>query len=339
MQLKFDQLAGHLHKHLAPVYVVGGEEPLHQQEAADMVRKKAKEQGFYERVIFDVDAHFAWPQLSETLRERSLFSPKQFVELRMPLAKPGTEGAKLLENIGKQPYPDTLLLLLTGKLDSATLKTRWLSTLESAGVLLQIWPLDNQRLPRWIEARLQARGMKVAAETLQYLANHVEGNLLAAQQEIDKLYLLYGESAISHAQVEESLINSTRFSGFDLTQAFLAGDSERIIRIIKELHEEEAELIMVLGAVSYVLRELVLLTHPKQESHASPTKHWDRQRAALTQAASRHSHRVWCLLLAECARIDRLAKGITAMDDPWIVLTRLCLKAAGGQPLSGKTVH
>ncbi len=192
MRIRPEQLNAALQKGLAPVYFISGDEPLQLGEMADAVRKAARQAGFETREIFSADTGFEWNELAVSADSLSIFADKKIIDLRLPSGTPGTEGSKALITYCERLPEDTLLLITAGKLASASLKTRWFQALDKAGCVIQVWPLEGQDLIRWLQQRMQSRGLQAEAEGLRTLAARIEGNLLAAAQEIEKLYVLYG---------------------------------------------------------------------------------------------------------------------------------------------------
>ena len=227
MQLKPEQLDGHLRKQLAPVYFISGDEPLRVMEAADAVRAAAREQGYSEREVLSVEAGFDWGRLDAAAGSMSLFAERRLVDLRLPGGKPGDAGGKALRAWAGQPPEDTLLLVTAGKLEPASRKSKWLQALDSAGVVVLVWPLDAQQFPAWVKRRMQQRGLEPTADAVALLAGRVEGNLLACVQEIDKLYLLRGAGPVTGENIAEAVADSARYDVFSLVDAALAGDRSR----------------------------------------------------------------------------------------------------------------
>ena len=236
MQLALPQLGAHLQKGLRSLYVLHGDEPLMQQEAADAIRANARAQGHTERSVHTVSgAHFDWSEVLAAAGSLSLFADKQIVELRIPSGKPGKEGSTAIQQLvaSAQGNDSTLTLVLLPRLDAATRKGAWFGALENGGVSIQIDPVERNALPQWIAQRLQLQGQNVAAgeqgqRTLQFFADRVEGNLLAAHQEIQKLGLLYPAGELSQAQVELAVVNVARYDVFKLSESVLSGQVARV---------------------------------------------------------------------------------------------------------------
>jgi len=217
MKLRFNQLKASLDKHLAPVYLITGDEPLQVMLAADAVRGAARARGYDERLILDAETGFDWGALREAATSLSLFAQRRVLDLRMP-AKPGAAGASALTEYARRPSPDTVLLVQCGKLDRAALSSAWAKALERAGVMLQVWPLAAAETAQWIQARLTEKNLKVSEDALALLAERGQGNLLAANQEVEKLSLLYGgtrdREALGVTEILADVADSARFNVF-----------------------------------------------------------------------------------------------------------------------------
>uniref|UniRef100_UPI004047F06F DNA polymerase III subunit delta n=1 Tax=Limnohabitans sp. TaxID=1907725 RepID=UPI004047F06F len=253
MQLALPQLGAHLQKGLRSLYILHGDEPLMQQEAADAIRASARAQGYTERSVHTVSgAHFDWSEVLAAGGSLSLFADKQIVELRSPSGKPGKEGSAAIQQLAAsaQDNDSTLTLVMLPKLDAATRKGAWFAALENHGVLIATDPVDRNALPTWIAQRLQMQGQSVAAgeegqRTLQFFADRVEGNLLAAHQEIQKLGLLYPAGELSQAQVESAVVNVARYDVFKLSESVLSGQVARVQRMLDGLQAEGEAAVLV----------------------------------------------------------------------------------------------
>lgn len=336
MQLKPEQLTHHLKQGLAPIYLIYGDEPLLVQEAADAVRASARAQGYSEREVFTVESGFDWQHLVEASNNLSLFAERRILEVRMPTAKPGDAGAKALRAYAERPAEDTLLLVVSGKLDAQQRKSKWVQALESAGVAVPIWPVDNQALPAWIQRRLQARGLRPTADAVQMLAERVEGNLLACAQEIDKLALLCDEASLDAAAVARAVADSARFDVFGLVDVVLAGESARSLRMLTGLRNEGVEPVILVWALARELRSLATMAWEvargaTPQSVMARHRVWKSRQAVIGKALARHRLAAWQAMLAQCARLDRSVKGQLAggQGNPWDELVQLCLRVSG----------
>ena len=253
MQVRSGELDAHLAKTLAPVYAVHGDEPLLALEAADAMRAAARKRGFTEREVFEVGRGFDWSELRNSLQSLSLFATKKIVELRLPSGKPGTQGGETLAAYCENPSPDTLLLVSLPRLDKKTQDSAWFRGIGEAGVVVDVWPLDRARLPGWISERLARQGQRASREVLDFLAARVEGNLLAAHQEVQKLALLAPAGALSMEVAGEAVAEVARYDPYLAAAALVAGDTARYLRIIDGLRGEGEQPTFVLFAISSAL--------------------------------------------------------------------------------------
>ncbi|RMN31989.1 DNA polymerase III, delta subunit, partial [Pseudomonas cannabina] len=258
MKLAPAQLGKHLQGTLAPVYVISGDDPLLCQEAADAIRAAARQQGFDERQVFSADASFDWGTLLQAGASMSLFAERRLLELRLPSGKPGDKGAAALMEYCARPAEDTLLLISLPKLDGSAQKTKWGKALvEGAQTqFVQIWPVDIGQLPQWIRQRLSQAGLAATQDAVELIAARVEGNLLAAAQEIEKLKLMAEEGQITVETVQAAVADSARFDVFGLTDAVLNGEAAHALRMLEGLRGEGVETPVILWALTRELRAL-----------------------------------------------------------------------------------
>lgn len=338
MPINADQLARHLERGLAPFYLVSGDEPLQIDECAAAIRQRAVEQGYAERSVFNVEPGFDWDRLRTASQSLSLFAERRLIELRLPTGRPGDAGGQLLTELAQQASADTLFLILTGKLDKTQRASDWVQAVEASGTHVQIWPAEVQKLPAWIAQRFAARGLKPEAGVVDLLVWHLEGNMLAAAQEIDKLAMLCTGGQVKLADVEESLADSARFSVYQLVDAVLAGEAVTGQRILTSLRREGTEPILILWALARELRSVTQVSQElaggKSES-AALARVWQQRRALVGKALRRHKAPVWLGFLQTAAHLDRLLKG-RAQGDLWLELERLLLAVAGLTMFAGR---
>lgn len=333
MILPADKLEAELARALAPVYVVSGDDPLLCNEAADRIRAAARAGGFSERSVFTVERGFDWQELAAAGASMSLFAERRLLELRMASAKPGTAGAKALSAYAASPPDDNLLLILAPRLDKSSLRTAWVRALDGAGVVVQVWPLDRRQLPRWIASRMRAEGLRPGPGAAELIADRVEGNLLAADQEIRKLALLLGEGNVSEEQVARAVTDSARFDVFGLVDAADAGDLGRSHRILAGLRGEGVEPVLVLWALARELRALAgvswQLGQGGIEGDAMRSAGiWPRRQPLARRVLARHPLPDLHRLLRRTADVDRVIKG-SAPGRPWQALADLVTAIAG----------
>ena len=331
MRLRFNQLETHLKDRLAPIYLVAGDEPLQTREATDSIRARARARGFIERQVMEVGDGFDWGEFQAACDCLSLFAEQRLIDLRIPSAKPGVVGGKVLSDYAKQPPGDTLLLITTAKLDRSSASSAWFRALDTSGVVLQVWPLSTAEMQGWIAARLRHKGLLADRDAVRFLAARFEGNLLAASQEIEKLSLVHGEGSLDMQAVLSTVADCARFSIFDLVDAVLAGDTGRAVRILNALRAEAVAPPLVLWSLTDQLRVLVtisLLLQRGSKFDLATKNIWKMRRPLIKRALSRLSSRRLYSMLRQCARIDRVIKGIEAGRE-WEELLQLTLKMCG----------
>ncbi|MEE8496085.1 MAG: DNA polymerase III subunit delta [Xanthomonadales bacterium] len=327
MAVNADQLPALLARSLEPVYLVAGAEVLLVQECRDQIIEAARKQGFVERDVYDVAGKFDWDSIAEDSAAPSLFSAQKIVDIRLSAAKPGKVGAKVLGDMANSPDPDHLLLVSCGQWSAASRKTKWAGTLAKHGVLVEIWPVKPHQLPNWIRNRMLQAGLHPDPDAVALLADLVEGNLLAAQQEIDKLLLLDQGSRVTARLIHRSVANSARFDSFRLVECSLLGRLDECLRVASGLHRMHTPIQPVIGAL---YRELSLTAAVRAAIHsgksASSVFHnfnvWSARQGPMKAAIQRLSEYQLDDSFRSLALIDRQSKG-RAAGDPWQTLDRL----------------
>ena len=337
MNLRFDQLATHLQQKLLPIYLISGDEPLQLTEATDAVRAAARAKGYSERQVFHAEAGFDWNELQTASATMSLFAEQRIIELRIPSGKPGDAGSKALKAYAENPPQDSLLLISCGKLDKRQQQSKWYQALANAGAAMQIWPVEHTQLPAWIKRRLAERGLQATGEATQLLADRLEGNLLAAAQEVDKLVMLHGESNIDADKVLDSVADNARYGVFELVDSVLAGEAERTVRMLEGLRGEGIEPVLVLWALVREVRALESMAHElangsRQDEVLRKHRVWDKRKPLIQAGLKRHTLRRWQQLLRRASRIDRMIKG-GMPGKPWDELVQFSLLMAGVRTL------
>ncbi len=322
MKLGSDSLATHLARQLSHAYLVSGDEPLLVGEAADAIRAAARQTGFTDRQVFFAERGFDWYSLRAESASLSLFAERRILEVKLPTGKPG-DGAQVLQELVERPAPDQLLLVVASQLDRTAQNSAWVKAFERAAVWVPVWPIELGRLPAWITARMQRHGLQAAPGVAEFLAERVEGNLLAAQQEIDKLALLVGSGEVDLATVEGSVAKSARYDVFKLQDATLRGDAARALRILDGLQTEGEEPTLILWALTSGLRAV---WNSSRGLQAVPV--WQRPPAGLSDAVRRLKPGHIARLVAEAALVDRTIKG-RAPGNAWDALARLVARMAG----------
>ena len=341
MQLAAAQLQAHLAKGLRPLYTIHGDEPLLAQEAADAIRATARTQGYTERSSYTVaGAHFDWSAVLAAGGSLSLFADKQIVEIRIPSGKPGKDGSAALQHIAEAAAGNdsTLTLVLLPKLDRATRTGAWFSALENNGVGLQVDPVERASLPQWIAQRLALQGQRVKGgeegqRTLQFFADRVEGNLLAAHQEIQKLALLHPAGELGWEQVEGAVNNVARYDVFKLSDAVLAGNPVRVARMLDGLRAEGEAEVLVHYALAEDIRALKRVKDAMAAGRPLPmalreNRIWGPKERAFERVLPRMDDRLLARLLRAAHTVDGIVKGLKQPDWPangWQALQRLAL--------------
>lgn len=329
MILDAQKLSSHLSRNLASVYLVGGDEPLVVAEALEAIRAKAQKEGFSQRDLYTVERGFPWAELQGQADSLSLFATRRIIELRLASLRPGDQGRKALKALVEKPDPDRLLIVVTPKLDSAAMRTAWVKAIDSQGVVVRGWPVDRAYLPSWIRERAGRSGLRFSTSAAELLADRVEGNLLAADQEIQKLALLHGQTEITEQNVLDSVADSSRYDVFRLVDSVLANNARRALSIVDGLRGEGVEPTLVLWALS---RELGLLIRLKtaigqgqsESSVFSKLRVWPKRQGLLSRAARNYSLLDLTSLLRSAEEADRTIKGMSK-GQPWDSLTQLVM--------------
>jgi len=332
MRLKPEQIAAALQKGLSPIYFISGDEPLQLGEIADAVRAAARKAGYDTREVLVADTSFLWHDLTEAAGSLSIFADKKIIDLRLPTGTPGAEGSKALIAYCERLPEDTLLLITAAKMAGASLKSRWFQALDKAGSVIQVWPLEGQDLMRWLQQRMQRRGLQAEAESIKILASRIEGNLLAAAQEIEKLYVLYGEGHLSKQQIFDVVADSSRFDVFKLMDSVLAAKVGRILKILSGLQAEGVAAPVVLWALTREARVFIRIKQAlaQGQNKALVFKNnqiWDKRQQLVSDALSRLGERDLNSILLLSAKADRQIKG-QQQGDSWETLLAVCLMFA-----------
>jgi DNA polymerase-3 subunit delta len=332
--LRLEQLEAHLARELESLYVIHGDEALLALEAADAIRSRARACGFSERVVLAAERGFHWGELGASVANLSLFGDKKLIELRLVSGKPGNDGAEAIEAFCGRLAPDALGIVTLPRLDKAGQASSWFKALERQGTVVNVYPVERARLPEWIAARLARQKQSASTETLQFLADCVEGNLLAAHQEIQKLALLLPAGEIDFDAVREAVMNVARYDALKLTEAMLSGERSRLARMLDGLRGEGEAPPRVLWILAEEIRAICRvqngiaagrpLTDVLREARV-----WGGARQTLVGRAAKNLPRAALLAaLAHAAKVDRVVKGIVK-GDAWDELLQLGLRFAG----------
>ena len=342
MQLAATQLTAHLQRGLRSLYTVHGDEPLLVQETCDAIRSVARAQGYTERTVHTVaGAHFDWSEVLASGGSLSLFADRQLIEVRIPSGKPGKDGSQALQQMAEaaQGSDSVLTLVVLPRLDGMTLKGAWFGALEANGVTLKIDPVERQALPAWIAQRLQLQGQHVAAgeagqRTLQFFADRVEGNLLAAHQEIQKLGLLFPAGELSFDQVESVVLNVARYTPFKLAEAVLAGQLLRVQRMLDGLQAEGEAPVLVHWALAEDIRTLHRVRLSLDAGRPLPvalreSRVWGVKERLMERILPLLSSATLGKWLDDAHTVDGIVKGLKAEGwpaDPWLALQQMAMR-------------
>ena len=339
MQLRADALDTHLAKTLAPLYVISSDEHLLALEAADKIRACARASGFTEREVLLAERFFKWGELLAASQSQSLFGDKKIIELRLPTGKPGKEGGQALQQYAAsmaQAGDDTLTLITLPKLDWAAQKSAWVTALQQAAVFIDIPLVERAQLANWIGQRLATQAQSADKAALDFMVERVEGNLLAAHQEIRKLGLLFPEGRLSYEQIHDAVLNVARYDVFKLSEAMLAGDIARLVRMLEGLKGEGEALPLVLWAVAEEIRIMLKLKLGMNDGRPlailmKEYRIWGPRERLMAPALARLSVDTLESALAQAAQVDRMIKGLRPKQfagDTWDAMLQLALNIA-----------
>lgn len=332
MQISANALVKHLSGTPSPVVVIVGDEPLAKAESLDSVRQYARKLGAEERTSLLVERQFNWQTVTQFSQHFSLFSSHRILEIHIPGGKPGVDGAKVLSELAQQPMPDTTTIITLPTLERESKNSVWYQHLQAHALVVELKEVVVTQLPAWIKQRLAQQNQHTDDDSLVFMAQQVEGNMLAAHQEIQKLALLYPTGEITAAEIKDAVLNVARFDAFQLGEAMLQGDSERTIRILQGLQDEGEQPVAVMNPLIWLIRPLLRIKQAEaqgenlQSAMASARLFGDRQ-LLVKSAAQRLSIRQVEAALQKLSEIDRMAKGVM-QGDAWLEISRLCFGLA-----------
>ncbi|TXS89486.1 DNA polymerase III subunit delta [Parahaliea maris] len=334
MRLYPEKLAGHFKQQCLPVYLISGDETLLVQECADQVRAAARAAGCTDRELIEgTGKDLDWAALTHSATDMSLFGDRKLIELRLPSGKPGSEGSKAIQEYLERSSGDDILLLVFGKIDKASQNSKWFKAIDQAGAWLQVWEVKAQELPRWLQQRIEAAGLDIDQDALQLLADRVEGNLLAAVQEVEKLKLLATDNHVSAETVTSAVADNARFNLFAMVDSALQGHAANSLRMLHGLRGEGTDATVALWALARELRSLYELQvdcdrgkSPQQAMQAR--RIWNNRMPLLQAALRRHNLTSLGDLLQQAAHIDGCIKGY-ARGNAWNHLDQLIASLAG----------
>ena len=329
MLVKTEQLSSHLKKQLPALVWISGDETLLVQETMDNVRNIAKEQGFTEREVHDVSAQFNWNILLESASSLSLFADKKLIDLRLHSPKLDNEAKKALQEFVDNPGEDNLLLISSSRIEKPTLSTKWFKAIESKGVVVQVWPVNAQQLPGWIAQRIKRAGLSADQDSIEIICQRVEGNLLAAAQEIDKLALLAGDRHLTREFVARAVADNSRFNVFALTDASLSGNTPQAVNILNHLQAEGDDPLKILFFLTKEIRSLLRMQEKIRQGQningvMQSERVWQNRMSIVGTALRNHSVESLEKLLYRARNVDQSVKGLLDLK-PWDEITGMIL--------------
>lgn len=323
-------------ENLQPIYLLFGVETLIVEEALNDLRTACREQNYLEREKLTVEPGFDWQSLLVSGQAMSLFAQKRIIELRLPSGKPGDKGAKTLIEYAQVPPPDTILIVISGEIEKRAQNSKWFKAMDAAGASVEAPKVYSNQMPGWIEKRLQQAGVKAESGAAKVIAHYVEGNLLAAAQEINFLALHSQSETLSVEQVQNLISDQARFTGFAFVDACLAGQAARAVRILLSLKGEKVEPILIIAALSRETTRLLSLSHAKSLGQAIQPLFkrlgiWSSRERLVGGALARVSHIGWLRIHSKMAELDSMVKGQRALNnkDIWEEIERIGLAISG----------
>lgn len=335
MKLYPDKLNAHLAKQTAPVYLLHGDEPYQLMQLGDQLREHARSTGFDERQVLIANEEADWSSFREAADSMSLFAEKRIIELRLPTGKPGRTGGEVLKQYCANPAADVLLIITSAKLDRGGSSSAWFKAIDKVGVTIAVWPIEPAKLHRWLGDKLRGHGLKATSDALSLITERVEGNMLAAAQEVERLALLHPAGELTADDVLAAVSDSARYSIGDLVQAALAGQSARAVRIVRGLRDEAVAPVLILWSLSQEIRSGTRAAEAHErgvgiDAAIKGAGVWQNRAAPLKTAMARHSAASWLNMLSASTQLDRIVKGHAA-GDVWDTFESLCVQLAGNK--------
>ncbi|MFK7852507.1 MAG: DNA polymerase III subunit delta [Granulosicoccus sp.] len=341
MKLYPDKLEAHLKRSLAPVYLLHGDEPLQIMEIGDRLRVCAKQAGFDERQVIVATEDADWSAFRESADSLSLFAERRLIELRLPTGKPGRAGSEVLKQYCQAPPDDVLLLVTSAKLDRGGSNSAWFKAIDKIGVTMALWPIAPAQLGPWLAQRLLKHGLRAESDALSLIVERVEGNLLAANQEVERLALLYPAGSLTRDQVMSAVADSARYSIADLSSAALNGQSLRALRVLAGLRDEAVAEVLILWSLTQEIRAAARAAEATAagvalEAALKSAGVWANRAGPLKTALARHQAPAWLSMLSQCSNLDRQIKG-QAPGSVWDGFETLVTQLAGNGELPIKS--
>ncbi|MCB1691283.1 MAG: DNA polymerase III subunit delta [Pseudomonadales bacterium] len=333
MKVYADKLKAELSRRIAPVYIVSGDEPLLVQEVADEIRATLRAQGFSERDLFHAERGFDWEEVLFSANSMSLFAEQKILEIRLPGGKPGDKGAAALASYAEALSEGTVMLLILPRLDARSQSAAWFKALEGIGVFVQVWPIDIGEMPRWVTARMRRAGLSATPEAVGALVDRVEGNLLAAIQEIERLALVAVNGKVGIEEVVEGVSDSSRYDVFGLIDAALSQDASRTVKICEGLRLEGVELLPTISLVAREIRNLSQMARAVENGKSPDAamqqyKIWAKRKGPVGKCLRRHKSGDFLSYARRLSAVDRAVKGM-GHEEPWVLFTDVMVALAG----------
>ena len=333
MKLKPEQLQQKLSQGRAPVYLITGDEPLIVEESCDAIRSSLRQQGFNEREVLHVEGGFKWEYLLECANALSLFAEQRLIEIRLGSQKINKAASDILQEYIRHAPAENCLLIIADKLDGNAKKSAWFKAIDQAGAIVEIWPVELAQLPNWIRQRAAERQLTLDQQAVSLLSDRVEGNLLAAKQELDKLQLLHPGGSLGADEVLSAVSDSSRYDVFGLSDAALSGQTARCLKILQVLRQEGVEPAIILWALS---RDIRLLSSVRQgleqgqnyDGLCQKLRIWGNRKALVKRSAQRLTNQQLEALIGQCVEVDHIVKGM-AHGDSWLVFSDMLLNLTG----------
>lgn len=333
MKLYPDKLDAHLARQTAPIYLLHGDEPYQLMQLGDKLREHARNSGFDERQVLIANDDNDWAAFREAADSMSLFAEQRIIELRLPTGKPGRTGGEVLKQYCANPASDVLLIITSAKLDRGGSSSAWFKAIDKVGVTIAVWPIESAKLARWLSDKLAGHGLQATREAVSLITEKVEGNMLAAAQEVERLALLFPTGELNAEQVLSAVSDSARYSIGDLVQASLAGQSARAVRILRGLRDEAVAPVPILWSLSQEIRSGTRAAEAHErgmgiDAALKGAGVWQSRAAPLKAAMGRHTAASWLSMLVASTHLDRLVKG-HATGDVWDSFETLCVQLSG----------
>lgn len=333
MKVYPEKLKAFIKKAPGNIYIVSGDDPLLVQESSDLIRRELKSAGYTERELYHVTANFDWEQILLSANSLSLFADKKLIEIRMPGGRPGDKGAKALTQFSASSPEDVVLLLITARLDANIQKTKWFKTLEKNAAWVNLWPIDAKNLPGWIAQRMKNAGLVAGKDVISLLCDKIEGNLLAAVQEIEKLKLTADNGRVDIKHIVEDVADSSHYDVFKLIDAACSGNARKTIKIVQGLKNEGVEILQLLGMVARETRNLGLMASKLNQGQdlnsVLRSQHvWQARKPLITRILRTHDYPTLARIHHRLSSVDRMVKGAES-GNPWDELSSLLLHLSG----------